>query len=316
MGRRLLALILCMALLAGVLTGCGKQQVQQPKDDGVMDVYASFYPIYAIAAMIADGAQNLRLNCLVQPQDGCLRDYGLSDWDLALLTGSADVLLIGGRGLEGFENLLYGLGENGPGVSALLYNLDLRSFEAGNADEASHWTGVNPHIYIKTGGAIALAERIAGSLMLLDDKNSAVYKLNLERTKDTLTALQQELAAANAHLMGRKVIVMQEALLYAAEEYGLVVEACVMRESGEAFYDQALESCINELQQKEAGVILIEKQAPEAFCRALEDAGFAIARLDVLSTRSAGEGSGAYIEALRANAVAICDAFAAGEELE
>lgn len=314
MKRRILALALCVALLTCLLTGCAKQKARQAEKDEIFDVYAGFYPIYAAAAMICEDVPDIRLNCLVQPQDGCLRDYALSDWDLALLN-SADAVLIGGRGLESFESLLYTLGENGPGVSALLYNMDLRSFDAA-ADEDSHWSGENPHIYMSTDGAIALAERITGSLSLLDAKNSSKYAENLEAAKQKLAAVQAEIRKESALAEGQSVILMNEALLYTAEEFGLTVEKCIGRESGEAFYDSALASCIAELENCASRVILIEKQAPEAFCRTLEDAGFVLARLDVLSTRRAGEGYEGYLEALRQNAAAISAAFAAGEDNE
>ena len=314
MKRRILALALCMALLAGLLTGCAKQKAQQPEQDDAFSIYASFYPIYAIAGMITENVPDVRLNCLVQPQDGCLRDYALSDWDLALL-GSADAVLIGGRKLESFESLLYTLGEDGPGVSALLYNMDLSGFNGIAADEDSHWYGENPHIYMKSDGAIALAERISGSLSLLDAKNSDQYAANIEAAKQKLAALQAEIHEQYAHLAGKSAIVMNEALLYVAEELGLKVESYIERESGEGFYDSSLAQCLEELESCEGRVILIEKQAPAALCEALEDAGFVLARLDTFSTRTAGDGPEGYFETLRMNAAAISAAFVAGEDI-
>ena len=314
MKRRRRALALCIMLLCSLLTGCKKQEPRQQEQDHVLDVYASFYPVYAVAQMICEDVPDVRLNCLVQPQDGCLRDYALSDWDLALLN-SADALLIGGEGLESFESLLYSLGENGPAVSALLYNMELNSLDAA-AEEESHWSGKNPHVYMCTDGAIALAERIAGSLSMLDAKNSVQYDANLEAAKQELAELQAEIRNQNARLNGKKVILMHEALLYVAEEFGLTVETRIERESGEAFYDSALAACVASLENCEARVVLIEKQAPEAFCRALEEAGFVLARLDVLSTRRSNEGFDGYFEALRQNAAAINAAFAAGEDNE
>ena len=312
MKRKALVFALCAALLAAVLSGCAKRaEEQNQQDDGILDVYVGFYPIYAIAEMIVQDVPDVRLNCLVQPQDGCLRAYSLSDWDLALLS-HADAVLIGGRGLESFESLLYALGEDGPGVSALLYNMELSSTEAA-ADEDSHWHGENPHIYMESGGAIALAERIAGSLSLLDAGHSELYAANLEKAKSELSAFQQEIRMLNAHLKGESVILMHEALLYTAEEYGLKVEKCIQRESGVAFYDSTLANCLSELKSCTSRVILIEKQAPEAFCKALEAAGFRLAKLDTLSTHPANDGAEGYFEALRTNAAAINAAFAAGE---
>lgn len=317
MKKRMLALILCLALMGGALSGCGREDdgVDAGNDD-IFSIYASSYPIHAIASGITKDVPGVQLNCLMQPQDGCLRSYALSDWDFALLTGSADAVLIGGRGLESYESLLYSLGEDGPGVSSLLYNMELSSFPEGEKDEESHWAGENPHIYLKTEGALELSERIAGSLMLLDEENSALYAANLDATRAELSELQREILRKNKDLYGEEIILMNEALLYVAEEYGLTVEEYVERESGEAFYDDTLAECLNRLSSCESRVILIEKQAPKAFCDVLEGAGYRLARLDVMSTHPANDGFKGYMAALRENCDAIYNAFSAGEDIE
>lgn len=313
--KKACALILCLALATALISGCTKrEEAQIEQDDTFLTVYASFYPLYAIAEMITRDVPDLELKCLVQPQDGCIRNYVLSDWDLALLINSADAILIGGRGLEGFESVLYQLGENGPGVSALLYNMELTGLADAALDGESHWQGENPHIYLKTDGAAALAERIASSLMLLDAENSSRYEENLVAAQAELSVLQQEIHRRTADLRDQKVILMNEAFLYTAEECGLIVEGYVERESGEAFYDDALAACLEVLAAYESKVILIEKQAPAGFCAALERAGYKVVRLDTLSTQAVSAGSEVYMQTLQANAASICAAFATGEE--
>ena len=70
-----------------------------PEEASEISVYATFYPLYALTDALMDGVPNASLHCLVQPQDGCLRSYTLSDWDAALLASSADAVIAGGRGL-------------------------------------------------------------------------------------------------------------------------------------------------------------------------------------------------------------------------
>lgn len=307
-GMRALALLICAAMLALMLGGCEREHAEE-KDDGVLNIYASFYPLYAITQMLAEGVPEMQVSCLVQPQDGCLRDYELSDWDLALLTRSADAVIIGGRGLESFESLLYSLGEDGPAVSAVLYNMDLSSYSTDEAGEDSHWNSEYLNIYLKTDGARQIAERIAGSLMIYDPENREKYEENLEKLDNRLKSVCEEIQTLVGFAVGEPVIVMNEAFVYTAEECGLQIERCVDRDSGEAYYDAELERCIEELKACEARVILIERQAPTAFCRALEEAGFRLARLDTLSTHDAGEDSNVYINALIANAYAVTEAF-------
>lgn len=312
---RALAWLLCLALLLAGLSGCERGEpapVEEEKTE--LSIYATFYPIYAIASMIAQNVPNLKLNCLVQPQDGCLRDYQLSDWDLALLLGSADAVLAGGRGLESFESLLYALGEDGPAVSGVLYNMDLSSTELKSERKDSHWEGENPNIFLKTDGAMEIAVRIAATLEEIDPKYADVYAKNLEMTKNRLKSLQDEMHENARNLAGQPVILMNEALLYCTEEFDLEIALCIERESGESLYDQAMENCLAQLKASGAQVVFIEKQAPQRFCEDLEAAGYRLARLDTLSTRRADEGFDGYFEAMRANAAAIKAAFAAEGE--
>ena len=313
-----IALILGACLLAAALSGCGLHAEEEvPQEPEALSVYATFYPIYALTALVADDVPDLQVNCLVQPMDGCLRSYSLSDWDLALLMQSADAVIAGGRGLEAFESTLYALGENGPAVTSVLYNLELATVKPANeTGEESHWTDENPHIYMTIDGAIAIAERIAANLAVLDPKYGDLYDKNLQEAQNRLESLRIEMHEVAGGLQGQKVIVMNEALVYAAQEYGLDVELCYARESGEGIYDRDLEACIELLSTCDARVILLEKQAPEALRRALEEAGFRVAALDVLSTRRASEGTEGYFEAQRTNARALAAAFSKELEVE
>ena len=307
-----IVLLLCMCLMACALSGCNLHAATEEAspETEALSIYATFYPIYGITALIADGVPELQINCLAQPMDGCLRSYSLSDWDLALLVRSADAVIDGGRGLETFESTLYALGEDGPAIVSVLYNLELATVKPANeTGEESHWTDENPHIYMTIDGAIAIAERITANLTVLDPEYADLYAENLEKAKNRLESLREEMHSTTGDLTGRKVIVMNEALVYAAREYGLDVELCYARESSESLYDRELEDCIEQLHACDARVILLEKQAPETLRRALEEAGFRVATLDVLSTRRASEGAEGYFEAQMENARALAAAF-------
>lgn len=304
-----LALIAAFCLC---LSGCGaKKEASIPADDGSMNIYASFYPIYALADLITDGVENVNLHCLVQPQDGCLRAYQLSDWDLVLIDGAADAIFIGGSGLESFESILYALGEDGPVVSALLYDMNLKHQMAKNSSEDtdSHWIGENPHIYMDVDAAQELCRRICATMVLLDPVHEKDYIANLQKAQNSLADLKEEIQQNLSSLQDKKVIAMNEALVYADTVYGLSIELCFERENGENIDGKDLENCLAMLENCEANVILMEKQAPQALCSALEAAGYRIAQMDVLSTHRSDEGAEGYFRAHRANVQAIMDAF-------
>lgn len=309
--RRIWAALIALCLMLAALSGC-TQTAQPTQAQPLLRVYATFYPLYACAEMITAGAPELTLSCLVQPQDGCLRDYQLSDWDYALLQRSADLVIAGGRGLESFENTLYAMGDAGPAVACVLYNMEFaenRQTAHIDPDRESHFLDPNPHIYMCIEGMLSIAESICAQMVTVDPENADLYQNNLESAQEKLNALSAEIHAIAGQIEGRDAVVMNEALTYAANEYQLNVVYSVDRDSGEAFHDAELQACIEALAPYRDAVLLIEKQAPETFVEALEDAGFTVARMDVLSTRSAREGADGYFEAQRSNAQALAAAY-------
>ena len=302
--RKLSAMFMCLCLL---LAGCGSEPAEDAPEE--ISVYATFYPIYAAAAMITENVPDLRLNCLVQPQDGCLRSYMLSDWDAALL-GSADALIAGGQGLESFEAALHLLGEDELAVAEVFYNMELfeQRAENGDSDGDSHWLDANPHIYMSMEGMIEIVGRTAQSMAMLDPRYEEMYLQNLERAEGRLKALREEIKTEVGKFSGHKVAVLNEALVYAARDYGLDA-LCWERESGESMDETALAELLTALKEREIRVVLIERQAPQSLVEALEGAGIAVAALDVLSTRRADEGYEGYFAAQRANAAAVREAY-------
>ena len=299
-----LALLLLLAL---VLSGCRPLVADAPE---TLSVYATFYPICALTEAVARDVPDLTLNCLVQPQDGCLRSYELSDWDLSLLA-SADAVIAGGRGLESFESTLFGLGEQGPAVSAVLYNLELMNGRKthGGSEEDSHLDGPNPHLYMSIDGAKQIVESVSAMLLTMDPGYESQYIDNETRALKALDALKAEMRDIAGDTEGQRVILMNEALVYAARDYGLSVAGQFDRESGAALYDAELSECLETLAGLDARVVLIEKQAPLSLVQALEQAGYSVARIDILSTHRGDEGFEGYIGAQKNNARAIRRAF-------
>ena len=297
----LVMLIVCMLLLAGC-----QPLVTSEKES--ISIYATFFPIYTLTDALMTGVPDATLHCLVQPQDGCLRDYTISDWD-AYLLASADVVICGGRGLESFESLLFQWGDAGPAVSAVLYNLDLYQGKVKSDREDSHLGGPNPHIYMSVDGAKQMIEGISGALMALDPGYADRYLGNEAKAEEMLDELAIDMREAAGDIAGQSIILMNEALVYTANDLGLEIATWIERDSGEALYDEQLEACMDQLNASGARVVLLEQQAPISLVQALEDAGYAVARLDILASHREGEGFQAYIDAQLNNARAIGRAF-------
>lgn len=293
------------AIILLLLTGCSPIVENVPP---TTEVYATFYPIYALTQLIADGAENTEIHCLVQPQDECLRSYSLSDWDLYMLAYSADGVISSGNGLESFEEKLREMGETVFPVAEVMSGLAMEHFEDVFEDADSHFAGDNPHLYMSLNSVDAILDNIAGSLSILDASNAEIYEANRLTAQQKFDNLRAYISKQTEVCEGIRTAVLHEALLYPAFECGLDITASFERENGEMLYSGSLEECLNKLSEQEVQLVLIERQAPKALVDTLEGNGYAVALLDVMSTLQESDGADGYIETLKSNAQTIFDA--------
>ena len=137
---------------------------------------------------------------------------------------------------------------------------------------------------------------------------------NAAQAVERLNELTAQLRDITGDLSGLKVILMNEALVYVARDYDLEIAGQYDRESGASLYDTELKNCLDALQAYDSKVVMIEKQAPASLVKALEEAGYHVALIDIMSTRRESEGFDGYIQAQTENARAIRRAFD-GEDL-
>ena len=298
-------LLLAAALLALPLSGC--QKLVSEEANPARTLYASFPPVYALAAPILHGAPGITLKCLVQPQDGCLRNYELSDWDGALLQ-SADAVILSGRGLESFESQLSDgrLAVIGAAQGLTLLN---NGAVAAEGDEADHFSAENPWAFLSVARAREMCSAIAGGMIALDPDYEALYEENSAHFDGELEALQGRMEEKLIASPERSVAVAHEGLFYLTDELGLDVAAVVRREPGSELIGNDLKQALSDLEASGAKVVLLETQAPKAFRDALAGAGYRLALIDTLSTHMPG-GLDNYIETMDSNAQAVADALA------
>lgn len=278
-------------------------------DPETLSIYASFYPIYALTGMIVSEVPDLTLHCLVQPQDGCLRSYSLSDWDLYLLSYGADAIVLNGGGLESFSDALRQSAEQSHGIVEALTGLTLEENPEIERDETlSHWEDENPYLYLSMDGAAAILKNLSDAMSVLDPRYEELYVKNLTAATEKMAQLNEEADAVRLSSKGKRVALLNEAMLYVARDYEMEIVAVTPRESGESLAQSELESCIEQLRTAGTEIVLIEKQAPKSLIDALESAGFKVAKIDTMSTRRESEGSNGYFEAQRENMQAILNA--------
>ena len=307
--------LICLFLLTAIVLSACRPLVEEEGPEELV-VYATFYPIYALSERIFEEIPSMELHCLVQPQDGCLRNYALSDWDLYLLAYSADAVIEGGRGLESFSSTLTAMGESGPAVVTAMLNMELYNNDEETSDsdeETSHLIGPNPHYYLSLEGAEYILEAIALYMSELDPDYSEMYFSNLDAALEEVGTLRETVSALAETTSGKQVVLLNEAAIYPALDMGLEVAEWIDRERGDMLYGDDLENCLDTLTESGARVVLIEQQAPKALIDALENAGFSVAKMDTLSTGREEMGWEGYLQALESNAQSIAQAFEALE---
>lgn len=291
-------------ILISMLSGC-KPIVDPAEQD--LTIYASFYPIYALTSMVAKDVPNLSLECLVEPQDGCLRDYQISDRDLYLLGYSANAVFLAGAGLESFADGLMGAENTQIAVVRLLEGLEL--IQNSSDTEESHFDGANPYLYMSVDGAIQMIENAEAGLSVLDPAYDALYHENADRAIADLNALRDELLTTASLAEGKRAAILAEPLFYVANMYKMESVCTIERECGQDLYGAEIEDCLNALSAASVELVLIEQQAPSKLKNAILEAGFAVAQIDCMTTRTDKEGAEGYFAAQRANANAIYEAL-------
>ena len=300
-------LILAAVVLLLSLSGCGKIVPDEANPERT--IYASFPPVYALVSPIVAGVPGITLKCLVQPQDGCMRSYELSDWDEAVLN-SADAVILAGRGFESFENWTpHGTVATVSAMDGL--TLINNGSVAAQGDEPDHFEDENPWAYLSVAQAREMISVITAGMIQLDPDYESVYEENYAHFDEELDALQTRMEEALIAAPEMSVAVAHEGLFYLTDELGLEVGAVIKREPGSELSDNELEAALEALKTSGVKVILIETQSPQSLRDALTNAGYHLALIDTLSTHSPG-GLDDYTETMDQNAQAIAAALKEG----
>lgn len=301
--KRLIALLLAaMPFLGGCHTLI---------DDELDTKYitTTFYPIYALAVNIMKDVPAISLSCMTQPQDGCLRAYTLSDWDLGTLT-QQDAIILGGRGLESFEAQLSQL-PNQPILFSALEGLRLREEDAGEAsDDESHFHGANPWTFLSISGAMDMSAAIANGMQIMDETFAERYAANLQDYMDRLNELIRQMIAIVSPAPHRRVALLHEGLPYFADQFHLDIALIYPREPGSDLIDNDLQALLEALDESDTQVVFLEIQAPKHLVDALETAGYSVALLDTLCGHTADGDTQVYERVMLANARAAYAALA------
>lgn len=215
MKQRISSLLL---IILFILSGCQKQQ---PSYSSV--VTTSFYPIYLITQAVVDGASDITIQNLAQPQTGCLHDYQLSTRDMKILENT-DTFIINGLGMESFIDHAIRLYPDLSIINSSIHGEDLRLIENeehdhhhtnGEAEELDHF---NSHIWLSPQNAAVQAETICEELIKRYPQNAMLFRQNTDHLVSSLTS-DQTLSVSSYKPI--KAISLHEGFVYLADFFSI-----------------------------------------------------------------------------------------------
>ena len=298
--RRLAALACALAL---ALTGCGGP----PAEDGTLHVLATTYPVYLFTTAVAEGAEGVEVDLLVNQPTSCLHDYTLTVADMKAVQ-RADVIVMNGAGLEDF------LSDALAGSEAAVIDCSAgRALLPAQGHEGHHHdTLYDPHFWMDPNYAAHMVEAIVQGLSALDAGGADLFRLNGDLAQQTLAGAAADWAGRLESWQGRSIITFHDGFQYFARFLGLDISKAIEEEEGATVSARELKEIVGLLRQKGPGSIPIFTEVNGSTASAETIARETGCQVYELSMLMSGEGTGIqpYLDAMERNIQAITEAFA------
>lgn len=192
--------VLLSAALVLTLVSCDEYDVPG-EDDGKFNIVTSFYPVQILVMNIAGGIDGVEVDCMSDPNLGCIHDHVFTTEDLRLIE-NADVYVENGLGLEMFNDQILSAYPDLPIIEAA----------AGVTDAPSDEDEVNGHIWTNIDDYILEINEVSSRLSELDPGHASEYSANAEAYIARINDLTSEYSDVIASAAGQKVLVLDESL--------------------------------------------------------------------------------------------------------
>lgn len=199
-------LIVIIAALAIIFTGCTKDKNSSTDHEGKLLVYASFYPLYFLADEI--GGDNIEVRTVI-PHGVEPHDYEPSVNQLKELN-EAQVFIYNGANFESWVDKMIG--------SVIDEEITINASEYCELiveDETA-----DPHIWLDPENMISIGKAIKDRFVELDPNNKDLYEENYEKLKNRLEELDNRYFEQLKSKRIDSIIVSHKAFGYMAKRYG------------------------------------------------------------------------------------------------
>ena len=304
MKRRLSVLLSFFLLLS--LSACGGRSAANP--DPTFTVAAATYPVYLFTTAVADGADGVDVELIVNEPTSCLHDYTLTVQDMKTIEG-ADVIVMNGAGLEAFMDSA--LSRSDAALISCDQRLTLLNAD-GHAHEHDHEHGHehedDPHYWLSPEYAAAMLTTICAELSELDSANRERYAENLAAALDALSELDPRLDEVRA-LGGGELITFHDGFRYFARDCSLELLRSIEEEEGSEASAAELAEIIDLIREHNIDAIFTEVNGSSAAANTVaRETGVTVGQLNMIMS---GQGSGLqpYLDAMHSNYDAILTAL-------
>ena len=260
---KITSVILIIILLSMSFSACGIPDEQE--DDFI--IVTSFYPMYVFTKNITEGAENVKVINMTEPQTGCLHDYKLLPEDIKTLE-KADVFVINGGGMEAFMEKLY---ENISGLNVITASdgIEFINTECDEHHDHTHEEEFNSHVWTYVPNAIKEVENITKGLISLNSENEKIYKENSEKYIKSLNGVHEKFKALKSIADGKEMVVTHEAFDYMANGYGLKIAGRIMSDHNSQPSAHELSELVKKVKNVSVIGIFKEPQYPDGVINTL-----------------------------------------------
>lgn len=217
MKRRILSILVCMAVLSLCLAGCTGNIAKKNKN-GKLKVMASFYTMYDFAQKI--GGDKVEVTNMV-PAGTEPHDWEPSTKDLIEMEKS-DVFIYNGAGMEQWvDDVLESLDTEE--LTSVEASKGIKLLKDNDAHEHDHQHGSenDPHVWLDPQNAKYEMNRIKKALIKADPKNKDYYEANYKKEAAKCDELDQLYKEELAKVSKRELVVAHEAFGYLCKAYDL-----------------------------------------------------------------------------------------------
>lgn len=220
---------------------------------------------------------------------GCLHDYTLSTLDMKKIE-NASIFIQNGLGLEEFMNKII---ESNQNLKIINSSIEITNTLQNNEN-------VNPHIWTSIENYIKQVETITNELCKYNPENSKIYTSNCEEYVKSLKELKSNYDMQLANLKSKKVICLDEALVYLADSINMEVTFIETNHEESTLSADTMKNIIEKMKEENIKLIFIGEEGSLNNAQTLaNETGAQIVKLNTALSGEANKDD--YLNAMKEN---------------